>query len=67
MKRGDLIRHLRGHGCEFVREGRAHSIRTNPATGEIDYVPRRTEIRNGTARSICRNLSIPIIGRETRQ
>ena len=39
---------------------------TNPRTGEVDYVPRHNEIRNGTARSICRNLSIPIIGRENR-
>ena len=67
MKRGDLIRHHLDHGCEFVREGGSHSIWTNPQTGVIDYVPRHNEIRNGTARSICRNLSIPIIGRENRQ
>ena len=66
MKRGDLIRHLRNHGCEFVREGGAHSVWTNPQTGEIDFVPRHTEIKNYTARKICRKLSIPIIGRENR-
>ena len=66
MKRGDLIRHLRNHGCEFVREGRRHSIWTNPDTNEIEEVPRHTEIRNHVARKICRKLSIPIIGRENR-
>ena len=66
MKRGDLIRHLRDNGCEFVREGGAHSMWTNLQTGEVDYVPRHNEIKNRTAQSICRNLSIPIIGRENR-
>ena len=67
MKRGDLIRHLRTHGCEFMREGRRHSIWVNPATGDIEEVPRHTEIKNYVARKICRHLSIPIIGRENRQ
>ena len=32
MKRGDLLRHLRKHGCHMKREGRSHSLWTNPAT-----------------------------------
>ena len=66
MKRGDLIRHLRRHGCLFLREGGAHSVWVNPETKETDFMPRHTEIDNQTARSICRNLSIPIIGQESR-
>ena len=66
MKRGDLIRHLRNHGCEFLREGRSHSIWINSVTGDFDYVPRHTEIKNYMARKICRKLSIPIIGSENR-
>ena len=31
MKRRDLLRHLRQHGCRFVREGSDHSIWENPA------------------------------------
>jgi hypothetical protein len=26
MKRRDLLKHLRRHGCQFVREGAEHSI-----------------------------------------
>ena len=33
MKRGDLLRHLRRHGCYLKREGRSHSLWTNPTTG----------------------------------
>lgn len=66
MKTGDLIRHLRRHGCRLLREGRSHSIWVNEVTGEFDYVPRHTEIRNHVARKICRKLSIPIIGRQNR-
>ena len=38
MKRGDLLRHLRKHGCHLKREGRSHSLWTNPATGAIEAV-----------------------------
>ena len=44
MNRGDLLRHLRKHGCHLKREGRSHSLWTNPATGAVEAVPRHTEI-----------------------
>ena len=44
MKRGDLLRHLRKHGCHLKREGRSHSLWTNPATGALEAIPRHTEI-----------------------
>ena len=62
MKRSSLLQHLRLHGCILKREGRAHSLWTNPATGETEAVPRHTEIANGLARKICRGLSIPEVG-----
>jgi len=62
VKRSTLLRHLRRHGCYLKREGRAHSLWCNPATGAIEAVPRHTEIANKLALKICRNLSVPEIG-----
>ncbi|MEZ0264486.1 MAG: type II toxin-antitoxin system HicA family toxin [Phycisphaerae bacterium] len=62
MKTGALLRHLRAHGCTLKREGRSHSLWTNPRTGEVEAVPRHTEIPNVLARKICRGLSVPEIG-----
>ena len=63
MKRGDLLRHLRRHGCYLKREGASHSLWCNPASGAVEAVPRHIEISNVLARKICRNLSVPEIGR----
>ena len=63
MKRGDLLRHLRKHGRHLKREGRSHSLWTNPVTGALEAIPRHTEISDVLARKICRGLSIPEIGR----
>ncbi len=59
MKRIALLRHLRRHGCHLKREGRSHSLRINPDTGEVEAVPRHTEISDHLAHKICRSLSIP--------
>jgi predicted RNA binding protein YcfA (HicA-like mRNA interferase family) len=58
MKRSDLLRHLRKHGCFLKREGAEHSLWSNPQTGQLQAVPRHAEIRNVLARRICRGLSI---------
>jgi len=63
VKRGDLPRHLRRPGCHLKREGRGHSLWTNPATGAVETIPRHNEIPDALARKICRGLSIPEIGR----
>lgn len=60
MKRRELLGHLQEHGCAFVREGSSHSIWTNPQTGRKEAVPRHNEIKKHLARSICRNLSVPV-------
>jgi mRNA interferase HicA len=64
MKRSSLLQHLRRHGCYLKREGRAHSLWCNPQTGAVEAVPRHTEIPNGLARKICRNLFVPEVGAE---
>ena len=59
MRRSALLRHLRRHGCNLKREGRAHSLWQNPTSGVVEAIPRHSEIPNQLARKICRSLSIP--------
>ncbi len=63
MKRGDLLRHLRRHGCHLKREGSSHSLWTNPRTGAVEAVPRHNELSDALARKICRGLSVPEVGK----
>ncbi|MEK6770251.1 MAG: type II toxin-antitoxin system HicA family toxin [Pseudomonadota bacterium] len=59
MKRLDLERHLREHGCELFREGSKHSVFWNPARKKTSTVPRHREINDYLARKICRDLGLP--------
>ncbi len=59
MKRRELIRHPEAHGCEFVREGKEHTLYINRQTKKATAVPRHREIPVGTARAICCALGIP--------
>jgi predicted RNA binding protein YcfA (HicA-like mRNA interferase family) len=59
VKRVDLERHLRTHGCALVREGGNHSIWRNLVNGKIAPVPRHREVKEGTAHAVCRQLEIP--------
>jgi predicted RNA binding protein YcfA (HicA-like mRNA interferase family) len=65
VKRSTLLRHLRRHGCYLKREGGAHSLWTNPATGAVEAVPRHQEIAHRLAAKICRALSVPDVGGES--
>jgi predicted RNA binding protein YcfA (HicA-like mRNA interferase family) len=56
MKRADLERRLRRAGCYLKREGRSHSLWTNPQTGATETVPRHTEIKEPLARKILKSL-----------
>jgi predicted RNA binding protein YcfA (HicA-like mRNA interferase family) len=56
MKLRDLERYMREHGCEFFREGGSHTIWRNPQNRKIASVPRHREIKDGTARVICKQL-----------
>jgi mRNA interferase HicA len=59
VKRRDLEQYLRRHGCVFYREGGAHSVWLNPSNRNIASVPRHSEIKEATVRSICKQLGIP--------
>jgi mRNA interferase HicA len=59
MKRAALLRHLRKHGCHLKREGRSHSLWSNPANGSVEAIPRHVEIGDNLARKICRGLGVP--------
>jgi predicted RNA binding protein YcfA (HicA-like mRNA interferase family) len=58
LKRRELIRHLEAQGCPLKREGGAHSIYWNPATGRREPVPWHNEIPDLLVRKICRALGI---------
>ncbi len=60
IKRRDLERHLREHGCHPLREGE-HQVWLNPRNGRTAPVPRHREIDNATAARICDMLGIPRI------
>jgi mRNA interferase HicA len=59
MKRRNLLRHLREHGCVFFREGKRHTVYYNPANRKVSTVPRHTDIDDVLAEKICRDLEIP--------
>jgi mRNA interferase HicA len=58
MKRRELIRHIESHGCRLLREGGQHTIYCNPANNATSAIPRHTEIKEFTARKICRDLGV---------
>jgi len=62
VKRSSLLRHLRRHGCILKREGAAHSLWVNPATGAMEAIPRHVEISDRLATKICQGLSLPRVG-----
>lgn len=59
MRRHELLRHMKQHGCQFLSEGKKHSIYFNPANRKTSTVPRHTEIPNRLASKICKDLGIP--------
>ncbi|MDB5301994.1 MAG: YcfA family protein [Phycisphaerales bacterium] len=59
MERRDFILHIETHGCRLLREGGRHSIYFNPPLSKASAVPRRSEIREGLVRKICKDLGIP--------
>lgn len=65
MKRHELLRHLRFHGCILKREGARHSLYQNPANGVVETVPRHVEIDNRLAAKICKRLEIPQPGKQS--
>ena len=61
MKRQKLLKHLRSHNCEQLREGGNHSIWINTEFKTRSIVPRHREIVDQLAKRICKELGIPSI------
>ncbi|MGH9969371.1 MAG: type II toxin-antitoxin system HicA family toxin [Pyrinomonadaceae bacterium] len=59
MKRKALIRHLEAHGCEFLREGKKHTVYVNRSTQSSSTVPRHREVNDFLVSKICRDLQVP--------
>ena len=59
MKRRELIRPLKAHSCEFLREGGNHSVYVNAAAWKVSTVPGHRAINDHIARKICRDLRVP--------
>lgn len=58
MKRTELVKTLREHGCVLLREGKKHSIFIRVASGKYTPVPRHREINEWTAKKIMKDLGI---------
>ena len=61
MKREELLRFMRAHGCALLREGGKHLWWHNVALNTRSAVPRHNEIKDNLARKICKDLSIPSV------
>ena len=57
MKRRDLERHLRSHGCREV--GGAKHAKWRGPKSSVAAVPRHKEIGPGLTRTICGQLGVP--------
>jgi hypothetical protein len=60
MKRRDLLSHPRAHACVLHRITGRHDVWLNPPFRREGVVPLHREIPIGTAKSVCRQLGIPI-------
>ncbi len=61
MKRRQLLKHLKKHGCELLREGAKHSWWINTFRNQRSSIPRHTEIDDMLAQKICKDLGVPVI------
>ncbi len=59
MKRRQLLKRLKSHGCEFLREGSRHTMYVNREEGRASSIPRHAEITDNMARKICKDLGVP--------
>ena len=58
MKRVDLIRHLEHNGCQFLREGRGHTVYVNRTAQKATAIPRHREINDFLCKKICDDLQV---------
>lgn len=59
MKKQRLVKHLKEHGCFLHRQGE-HEYWLSADGTRGAGVPRHKEIKTLTAKSICRDLGIPV-------
>lgn len=59
MKRGQLNRHHKKHGCSLIREAKRHALWGNPEICTRTAVPSHTENDNVLVREIYKQLEIP--------
>ena len=59
MKRTRLVQILNQMGAVFVRHGKRHDVYWQPLTKVETTVPRHDEIKEFTAKSIIKTLSVP--------
>jgi hypothetical protein len=57
VKRRDLEKHLRAHGCHEV--GGSKHAKWRGAKDKVSALPRHKEIGPGLAREICKQLGVP--------
>jgi len=60
MKRNKLLKYLLRNGCQFLREGKSHSIYFNTRNNKVSTVPRHPDIKQFTVEKICKDLEIGI-------
>jgi len=58
MKRTKLLQILNQTGVVFVRHGKKHDVYIQPATKIETTIPRHEDIKEFTARSIIKTLSL---------
>ncbi|MCD4709019.1 MAG: type II toxin-antitoxin system HicA family toxin [Candidatus Sabulitectum sp.] len=61
MKRNELLKYLRKHGCCLLREGRRHSWWCNPVQNRRSAIPRHSEVKDILAKKICKDLGVKSI------
>ncbi len=58
MKRIKLLKYLRSHGCNLLREGSKHSWWNNPVLNKRSAIPRHSEIKDILVIKICKDLGV---------
>jgi mRNA interferase HicA len=53
------MKHLTNYHCTVIRDDGPHTVVRNPNNGAQASIPRHREIKNPTARRICKQLDIP--------
>ena len=58
MKRAQLLQILNKMGAVFVRHGKKHDVYKQPTTNIETTIPRHNDIKEFTAKSIIKTLSL---------